>query len=244
VGGVGNPPGLASALALVIRKIVPMMPSLSGPSRPPAAGGKPRRLVILLHGLGADGNDLIGLAPYWARLLPDAEFLSPNAPFPCDTAPYGYQWFSSQDRSREAVLGGVRAAAPILDGFIDEALAERGLADSDVALVGFSQGTMMSLFVGLRRAKPIAGIVGFSGRLLAPDLLATELRSRPPVLLVHGTEDPLVPYVSLAEAEAALKAADVPVETVTSVGIGHSIDDEGLRRGGLFLKNVLNGTTP
>ena len=221
-----------------------MMPRLSGPSRPPASGGKPRRLVILLHGLGADGNDLIGLAPYWARLLPDAEFLSPNAPFPCDMAPYGYQWFSSQDRSPEAVLGGVRAAAPILDAFIDEALEERGLDSRELALVGFSQGTMMSLFVGLRRAEPVAGIVGFSGRLLAPELLASELRSRPPVLLVHGTEDPLVPYSSLAAAETTLKAAGVPVETVTSVGIGHSIDDQGLRRGGQFLKKVLSGTTP
>ena len=221
-----------------------MMPRLSGPSRPPASGGKPRRLVILLHGLGADGNDLIGLAPYWARLLPDAEFLSPNAPFPCDMAPYGYQWFSSQDRSPEAALGGVRAAAPILDAFIDEALEERGLGSRELALVGFSQGTIMSLFVGLRRAEPVAGIVGFSGRLLAPELLASELRSRPPVLLVHGTEDPLVPYGSLAAAETTLKAAGVPVETVTSVGIGHSIDDQGLRRGGQFLKNVLSGTTP
>jgi len=221
-----------------------MMPRLSGPSRPPASGGKPRRLVILLHGLGADGNDLIGLAPYWARLLPDAEFLSPNAPFPCDMAPYGYQWFSSQDRSPEAVLGGVRAAAPILDAFIEEALEERGLGSRELALVGFSQGTMMSLFVGLRRAAPVAGIVGFSGRLLAPELLASELRSRPSILLVHGTEDPLVPYSSLAAAETTLKAAGVPVETVTSVGIGHSIDDQGLRRGGQFLKNMLSGTTP
>jgi phospholipase/carboxylesterase len=221
-----------------------MMPRLSGPSRPPAAGGKPQRLVILLHGLGADGNDLIGLAPYWARLLPGAEFLSPNAPFPCDMAPYGYQWFSSQDRSPEAVLGGVRAAAPILDAFIGEALEKRGLTSSELALVGFSQGTMMSLFVGLRRTEPVAGIVGFSGRLLAPELLASELRSRPPILLVHGTEDPLVPYSSLGAAETALKAAGVPVETVTSVGIGHSIDDQGLRRGGQFLKDVLSGTTP
>jgi phospholipase/carboxylesterase len=221
-----------------------MMPRLSGPSRPPASGGKPRRLVILLHGLGADGNDLIGLAPYWARLLPDAEYLSPNAPFPCDMAPYGYQWFSSQDRSPDAVLGGVRAAAPILDAFIDEALEQRGLGSGELALVGFSQGTMMSLFVGLRRAEPVAGIVGFSGRLLAPELLASELRSRPPTLLVHGTEDPLVPYSSLAAAETTLKAAGVPVETVTSVGIGHSIDDQGLRRGGQFLKKVLSGTTP
>ena len=221
-----------------------MMPRLSGPSRPPASGGKPRRLVILLHGLGADGNDLIGLAPYWARLLPETEFLSPNAPFPCDMAPHGYQWFSSQDRSPAAVLGGVRAAAPILDAFIDEALEERGLDSSELALVGFSQGTMMSLFVGLRRVEPVAGIVGFSGRLLAPELLASELRSRPPILLVHGTEDPLVPYSSLEAAETTLKAAGVPVETVTSVGIGHSIDDQGLRRGGQFLKNVLSETTP
>jgi phospholipase/carboxylesterase len=221
-----------------------MMPRLAGPSRPPASGGKPRRLVILLHGLGADGNDLIGLAPYWARLLPDAEFISPNAPFPCDMAPYGYQWFSSQDRSPEAVLGGVRAAAPILDAFIDEALEERGLGSGELALVGFSQGTMMSLFVGPRRAEAVAGIVGFSGRLLVPELLASELRSRPPTLLVHGTEDPVVPYSSMAAAETALKAAGVPVETVTSVGIGHSIDDQGLRRGGQFLKHVLSGTTP
>src|SRR5438309_5890172 len=221
-----------------------MMPRLSRPSRPLAAGGKPRRLVILLHGLGADGNDLIGLAPYWARLLPGAEFLSPNAPFPCDTAPYGYQWFSSQDRSPEAVLGGVRAAAPILDAFIDEALKERGLGSRELALVGFSQGTMMSLFVGLRRAKPVAGIVGFSGRLLAPELLATELRSRPRTLLVHGTDDPLVPYESLPAAETALRSAGVPVDTLTCPGIGHSIDENGLRQGGAFLKDVLYGTTP
>jgi phospholipase/carboxylesterase len=221
-----------------------MMSRLSGPSRPPAAGGKPRRLIILLHGLGADGNDLIGLAPHWARLLPDAESLSPNAPFPCDMAPYGYQWFSAQDRSPAAVLAGVRAAAPLLDAFIDDALAERGLDDGDLALVGFSQGTMMSLFVGLRRAKPVAGIVGFSGRLLAPELLATELRSRPRTLLVHGTDDPLVPFDSLAAAEGALKSADVPVETLTCPGVGHSIDENGLRRGGAFLKDVLYGTTP
>jgi phospholipase/carboxylesterase len=221
-----------------------MLSTLSGPSRPPASGGKPSRLVVLLHGLGADGNDLIGLAPYWARLLPTAEFLSPNAPFPCDMAPYGYQWYSSQDRTPEAALAGVRAAAPILNAFIDDALTQRGLEDSDLALIGFSQGTVMSLYVGFRRNKPVAGIVGFSGRLLAPELLAGELRSRPPTLLVHGTDDPLVPYDALGEAETALKAAGVPVETVTSFGIGHSIDEQGLRRGGLFLQRVLNGQTP
>ena len=221
-----------------------MMPALSGPSRPPASGGKPNRLVILLHGLGADGNDLIGLAPYWAPLLPTAEFLSPNAPFPCDMVPSGYQWFSSQDRSPAAVLAGVRAAAPFLDAFIDDALAERGLVDADLALVGFSQGTMMSLYIGLRRSDPVAGIVGFSGRLLAPELLTDEARSRPRTLLVHGTDDPLVPYESLAAAEAALRSSGVSVETLTCAGIGHSIDQNGLRRGGWFLKNVLYGATP
>jgi phospholipase/carboxylesterase len=221
-----------------------MITALSGPSRPAVSGGKPSRLVILLHGLGADGNDLIELSPYWAPLLPTAEFLSPNAPFPCDMAPYGYQWFSAQDRSPSAVLAGVRAAAPFLDAFIDGALAERGLDDADLALVGFSQGTMMSLYVGLRRSKPVAGIVGYSGRLLAPELLASELRSRPRTLLVHGTDDPLVPYESLAAAETALEGAGVPVETLTCDGIGHSIDENGLRHGGSFLKDVLYGTTP
>ena len=218
-----------------------MLMALSGPSRPPVAGGKPRCLVILLHGLGADGNDLIGLQQYWGRLLPDAEFVSPNAPFPCDMAGYGYQWFSVQDRTPAAMLAGVRAAAPILDAYIDEELQKRGLTESDAALVGFSQGTMMSLFVGLRRERPLAGILGYSGRLIGPELLAGELRSRPPVLLVHGTEDPLVPFESMATAETALKAAGVPVETLACPGIEHSIDPEGLQRGGLFLRQVLSG---
>ena len=217
-----------------------MLMALSGPSRPPVAGGKPARLVILLHGLGADGNDLIGLQQYWGRLVPEAEFVSPNAPFPCDMAPYGHQWFSVQDRTPASVLAGVRAAAPSLDAFIDDELQKRGLDDGDMALVGFSQGTMMALFVGLRRGKQPAGILGYSGRLIAPDLLASELRSRPPVLLVHGTEDPLVPFESMAEAEAALRGADVPVETLACVGVEHAIDPEGLQRGGAFLREVLS----
>src|SRR5436190_21852978 len=141
---------------------LPMLMALSGPSRPPVAGGAPQRLVILLHGLGADGNDLIGLQQYWGRLVPDAEFISPNAPFPCDGAPYGYQWFSVRDRSPTAMLAGVRAAAPALDAYIDEELQKRGIEEKDAVLVGFSQGTMMSLYVGLRRERPLAGILGYS----------------------------------------------------------------------------------
>jgi phospholipase/carboxylesterase len=219
-----------------------MLMALNGPSRPPLAGGPPRQLVILLHGLGADGNDLIGLQQYWGRLVPDAEFVSPDAPFPCDMAPYGYQWFSVQDRSPAAMLAGVRAAAPMLDAFIDEELEKRGLADGDAVLVGFSQGTMMSLYVGLRREKPLAGIIGYSGRLIAPELLAEELRSRPPVLLAHGTADPVVPFSSLAAAEAGLKAAQVPVETLVCHGAEHTIDPRGLERGGRFLRERLSAT--
>lgn len=221
-----------------------MLPKLSGPTHPPSSGGESKQLVILLHGLGADGNDLIGLAPYWAPLLPEAEFVSPNAPFPCDMAPHGYQWYSAQDRSPGAALAGVRAAAPILDAYIDRALAERGLDDSALALVGFSQGSVMSLFVGPRRAKPVAGIVGYSGRLVAPELLPAELRSRPRILVVHGTEDPLVPFDALAEAVAGLNAAGIPVDSLACPGVGHSIDENGLRRAGHFLKDVLLGKTP
>jgi phospholipase/carboxylesterase len=221
-----------------------MLMALSGPSRPPVAGGKPARLVILLHGLGADGNDLIGLQQYWGRLVPEAEFISPNAPFPCDMAPYGYQWFSVQDRTPASVLAGVRAAAPSLDAFIDDELQKRGLEENDAALVGFSQGTMMALFVGLRRKKPLAGILGYSGRLIAADLLPGELRSRPPVLLVHGTDDPLVPFESLAAAEVALNDAGVRVETLACVGVEHAIDPEGLERGGRFLREVLSAPHP
>jgi len=218
--------------------------SLTGPSRPPARGGKPKQLVIFLHGLGADGNDLIGLAQYWSGLLPEAEFISPNAPFPCTMAGYGYQWLNPEDRSPEARLAGARAAGALLDGFIDEELAKRGLAAGDAALVGFSQGCMMSLFVGPRRAEPLAGIVGYSGRLVGAEVLGEEVRSRPPILLVHGTHDPVVPYESLAEAETGLKAVGLSVETVSCYGVQHSIDQEGLRRGGQFLRGVFSAQVP
>ena len=128
--------------------------NLSGPRHAPTNGAAPQNLVILLHGVGADGNDLIGLAPHWARHLPDTEFVSPHAPYPYDKAPQGRQWFSIRDFSPEILLAGVRETAPILNQFIDEQLARTGLSDDRLALVGFSQGTMMALFVALRRTRP------------------------------------------------------------------------------------------
>ena len=213
-----------------------MANTLDGPNRLPQAGGTPQQLVLLLHGYGADGNDLIDLASTWGKFLPEAEFLSPHAPFPCEQSAFGRQWFGFQERTREQVLDGVRQGAGILDRYIDEVLAERKIDESKLALVGFSQGAMMSLFVSLRRAKPVASVVAYSGRLFAPETLGIELRSRPRILLVHGDADPVVPPDALPQAYAALKAASVPVEQLLRPGLGHGIDNEGLAAGGAFLR--------
>ena len=216
-----------------------MVAKLDGPRAKPASGGAPKSLVVLLHGVGADGDDLIGLAPYLAPLLPDAEFLAPNGPYPCDMAPFGRQWFSLQDRDPAVLGAGVAATAPILDAFLDEALKARNLDGSRLALLGFSQGTMMALQVGPRRAVPPAGIVGFSGALLAPERLAVEARSRPKTLLIHGDADPVVPFAALAIAEQVLRLNHFPVETLVRPGLGHGIDDAGLHRAGAFLTGIL-----
>jgi phospholipase/carboxylesterase len=213
-----------------------MMVKLEGPSHAPAAGGAPRQLVILLHGVGADGNDLIGLAPYWSRLLPQAAFIAPNAPYPCDMAPYGYQWFSLQDRTPSMIEAGVRATAPILTSFIDERLAELGLTERGLALVGFSQGTMMSLFTAPRRPQPVAGVLGFSGALVAPESLAGEIRSRPRTFLVHGDADEIVPFEMMGRAEAMLRENDVPVETLRRPGLGHESTRRASRAAARFCR--------
>ena len=217
--------------------------TLDGPMIKPASGGEPAQLVILLHGVGADGNDLIGLAPFFQRVLPEAAFVSPNAPFAFDMAPPsmgygGYQWFSLQDMGPLARLKGVTAAAPILDRFIDDMLAETGLAEENTALIGFSQGTMMALHVGLRRERQLACIVGYSGMLCGPELLSAEIRSRPPVMLVHGEADELLPVEALQAAVRGLEAAGVNVRYASRPGLGHGIDDEGLRLGMGFLAEI------
>ena len=214
---------------------------LDGPRWGPASGGEAEQLVILLHGLGADGADLIGLAPHWGETLPDAAFVAPNAPFPCDMAPMGYQWFSVQNQSPEGRLAAAQAVAPALDAFIDAELARAGLGAESMALVGFSQGTMMSLYVAPRRAAGMAAVVGYSGRLLAPELLSDEAVSKPPVMLIHGELDDLVPFSCMAEAEAGLTAVGFDVQTLACPGIGHGIDPRGLQRGGSFLQAAFAG---
>lgn len=210
---------------------------LSGPSFPPAAGGAARQLVILLHGWGADGNDLIQLAPEWARFLPHAEFLSPHAPYPCDIG-VGRQWFAFHDQSEEMMRAAASATAPMLNAFVDDALQARRLTEADLALIGFSQGTMMSLYVAPRRPNPCAAVVGYSGLLIGGDRLVREIKSRPKVLLVHGEADELVPAAALARAVEGLEAAGVPVESHIRPGLGHGMDSQGIILGGRFLSRA------
>lgn len=218
--------------------------ALDGPRFGPARGGKPKQLVVLLHGWGADGNDLIGLAPALAPVLPEAEFLSPDGPFECD-AGFGRQWFSLGDRSPQGdmaepvMTARLAAVAPMIDAFIDEALAARGLGGDRLALVGFSQGTMAALYVGLRRASGPAGILGYSGHLVAGRGLGREAKSRPEILLVHGDDDEILPVEASRRAEQALKAEGYQVNAVNRPGLGHGIDEDGLRHGAAFLKRVL-----
>ncbi len=214
---------------------------LSGPALDPASGGAAGSLVILLHGVGADGNDLIGLAPHFARVLPDTAFVSPNAPYPCDMAPMGYQWFSIQTQDTALRLAAIRQTSEILNAFIDAQLAAHGLSDDRLALVGFSQGTMMSLFIAPRRDNPCAGIMAYSGRLEGGAELAHEIKSRPPVMMVHGDQDELLPVTSMTDAAARLVDNGLQVETHVRPGLGHGIDEVGLQIGMSFLAQVLAG---
>ncbi|WP_424931133.1 alpha/beta hydrolase [Amaricoccus macauensis] len=216
------------------------MTSLTGPERP-AAEGEADSLVIFLHGYGADGNDLIGLADPLSPHLPKTRFMAPNAPERCVNNPMGYQWFPIpwMDGSSEAQAQASAAQSfKLLDGFLDQVEAS-GMPPERTILFGFSQGTMMSLHVGLRRKKALAGIVGFSGRLLSPETLEAEIMTRPPVLLVHGDADPVVPFASLPEAADALAAAGIETYTHVSKGVGHGIAPDGLGLALQFIKEQL-----
>lgn len=205
----------------------------------PKSGKKPETMAILLHGLGANGMDLIGLARYWEQNLPDTVFVSPDAPFPCDMAPVGYQWFSLQDRDPHAMLAGIEQAAPVLNEYIDKMLDHYGLSDDRLALVGFSQGTMMSLYTGPRRKHKIAGILGYSGALLGAEALGGSGIQKPPVHLIHGDVDMVVPIGAYQMAKEVLSANGFDVSGGITNGLGHGIDDDGIESGAAFLSSVL-----
>jgi phospholipase/carboxylesterase len=226
-----------------------MTANLTGPRLDPDSG-RARQLVVFLHGYGADGNDLIELGGQWRALMPDAAFVSPHAPERCAASPMGRQWFALSSAAPEDPRGaadrwqGAVAARPAIDAFLDAELARLGLDDSRLALVGFSQGAMMALHVGLRRAHAPAAIIGYSGLLIGPEHLGeAQARGargeRPPILLVHGDQDPMIPLEAMFVAMDDLAKAEIPNQWHLSFGVGHGIDAGGLRHGGLFLAQAL-----
>ncbi len=212
---------------------------LDGPRLAPAAGGPAQSLVIFLHGFGADGNDLIGLGREWAPALPNTAFVSPNAPEPCAGAPMGRQWFDLTMRDPQEFARGVAHAQPALDAFLDAELGQHNLREDQCVLVGFSQGTMMALHTGPQRPRQLAGILGYSGLLADPDALKGDAVHKPPVLLIHGDQDDLIPVQALYGAAQGLAAAEIPVEWHVSPGIPHGIGPDGLELGLAFLRRVL-----
>jgi phospholipase/carboxylesterase len=218
---------------------------IDGPRLGPQSNAK--QLVVFLHGYGADGKDLISLGKQWQAVLPDAAFVSPHAPEPCAQSPMGRQWFPLTMRDPAERWLGVNKAQPALDAFLDAELARHGLDDSKLALVGFSQWTMMALHTGLRRKIPPAAIVGFSGILVGPEHLAADRppgAKAPPVLLIHGSEDDLIPADALFMSAEGLDEAGIPSQWHLSAGLGHGIDAAGLTHAALFLSTCFGLKTP
>lgn len=205
---------------------------------PPESGNAPKQLVIFMHGVGADGNDLISLAPHFARILPNAHFLSPDAPFACDMAPFGRQWFSLLNRDPEILYTEAEKSRPIVNSFIDNQLSRFDLSDQDLILVGFSQGTMTSLHCALHRPNPCKAILGYSGALLSSGMKEEEITAKPPICLIHGDMDGVVPFAAMAHAATILEDLGLTVETHQRPGLGHGIDPEGIGLGISFLENI------
>ncbi|WP_254216402.1 alpha/beta hydrolase [Tabrizicola sp. TH137] len=212
--------------------------------RKAARSGRARSLVVFVHGYGADGADLLGLGDALAPHLPDTVFVAPDAPQRCVGSPFGFQWFPIpwlDGSSEEAAREGMAASVDLLNAFLDARLAEEGLGPEALALVGFSQGAMMSLHVAPRRAAAVAGVVAISGRLLVPELLAAEAVVKPPVLLVHGDQDPVVPFADMGKAGEALVAAGFETFGHVMEGTGHGIAPDGLGVALQFLRERLPG---
>ncbi|KKB11118.1 hypothetical protein VE25_14280 [Devosia geojensis] len=216
-----------------------MTATLSGPMLAPKSGGAPRQAVVILHGYGADGNDLITLGAQWQAELPDAMFLAPNAPEPCAGNPFGFQWFDL-DYTTDRVANrqeGLPLARPVVVRFLKDFWAQTGLSPKDTILVGFSQGAMMALHAGLSLPEPLMGIIAFSGAFIAPEGFGPA-SARTPVCLVHGDMDNVVDPDFSRQAAEALEAAGVPVAYHVSHGVGHGISPDGLAFASAFIADV------
>lgn len=233
---------------------LPFEAALSGPFLPAAKGAAPTAAVVILHGYGANGDDLISLAPFFAQSLPHVVFYAPNAPQPWEGGGFGgRQWFglpnydpmamqrdpALRNERFKAMTAGAAAASVPLNKFLDQVLAHHSLESNRLALLGFSQGTMMSLYAGLRREKQLAAILGYSGALVGADKIAGEIKTRPPVCLVHGAADPVVPALCMTDIDQALSPLGVNIEKHLIPGLQHGIDPDGAKIGAAFLKKYL-----
>lgn len=216
---------------------------LDGPRLPPLTGGAAKQLVVLLHGYATDGEDIIALGHQWQRMLPDAAFVAPTAPEFCEAPPTGYQWFDVTSSDQRDHWRGLEAVAPTVDAFIDAELDTYGLNGSALALAGFSQGAIVALHIGLRRDPAPSAIVSFAGTLLGTGN-GSGITARPPVLLIHGDSDDIIPVAALSHAEAVLRAEDIEVRTFIAAGITHGIDGDGTWRGGGFLRDAFGLQAP
>ncbi len=203
---------------------------------------KPKELVILLHGYGSNMNDLISLAPELSTYLPDAKFISVNAPLPFEGDPSGdgRQWFSLREYDEDVMYSGAAEASIQLDGFVSAMLEKNQLKHKKIAFVGFSQGAMLSMHYAYRMKQQIAGVICYSGILLKPESLQEEIVNRPPVLLIHGLEDYVLPEEYAHKSFAALRNAKVESEYITRPYLAHGIDSFGINAGGQFLRRVLS----
>ena len=215
------------------------MSSLDGPRLAPLSGVA-HQLIVLVHGYGADGNDLISLGQVWQQSLPDAAFAAPHAPQRHPQSP-GYQWFALDQMSNTETAQGAEAAAPALESFIEAELARTGVAADKLVLVGFSQGAMMALYTGLRRKVAPAAILAYSGLLPGRIPQPSPAGAYPPVFLNHGDSDPVVPPQMMFVALGALQQAGVTVDWHLARNTPHGIDPESLELGGQFLLKALAG---
>jgi phospholipase/carboxylesterase len=206
---------------------------VEGPKIAALSCGKPAYVVVLLHGPGGDGAAIIDQALNWAPTMPKADFVAAAAPFAAATG--GRQWFDATELDPAGLKRALETTGPLFDAFLDDMLAKCRLPDNHLALVGFSHGATLALHAGLRRAKPLAAIVSFSGLFHGGETLAGEIGSRPPVLMIHGDADPIAPISGMMATREFLKGEGVPVKSMRRPGLGHAMDDDGVMAAGDFL---------
>ena len=237
-------PALALALGICIvggsensKGDILMTQSFLGPSLPPASGKKPTSIIVLIHGYGANGDDLLSLGKAWSDLLPDTLFVAPHGPTVCEMNPAGNQWFDLKDWDPARIIKEVQSITPAFNQYLDGLLEDHNLPYDKLAFVGFSQGAMLAMHIGLHRPQ-CAGVVAYSGGFLEdPQEL---MIAHPPVLLIHGDQDDVIGHSFSEQAEARLKTLGVPVNLSVIAGLGHNIDQRGLAEGGPFLKEQLD----